>query len=455
MTLIAFPLVALIHVGYLALRKSGSRKAILVGIAYVHLLTVVENPALSTLGTLLRFPIWGLAVLQVLSLEPGVRVRELLPKSFKLYAILLALFLVWASISLLWSANRTETIIKVTNFTLIVIFLYLSFVRRWAKSDGSVLEDLKAIINPVVLFIFISAVLTMPSILTALGGMVRYQGVFQNPNTLAGLAALCFYPAVHIYMNSRRKIFLFGPIVLILALILAGSRSSTLAIVLAGLLVLVLSVLRNVSRLNKMMPPLFAFMYVGIVSYLFFRAKGWASSDESTINALPRQLNFAVSDTLFNGREELWLLGLDLFKERPLLGYGFNGTRTVVKDLIENGFYFVEVAQLHNSYLEILVDLGAVGAVFYFTALLIVIRQVIQNVEASPLLSAGVISPLVLALSESVLFGLSSVAAFIFWTLSVVIFSPQISSRRLREEDEMEHSSEHDSPDECAANRTI
>ncbi|MCS5480815.1 O-antigen ligase family protein [Corynebacterium sp. YIM 101645] len=422
--LITVPFAALIHVLIQMLQREGMRKAILLAIAYVHLLTITQSSLLTAIGTAMRLPIWAIAIVQALTLAAPPRKGKFLPKSFRIYILLLTLFLLWGTISLLWSVDRADTTIKVVNFSLIIVFLYISFTRRWIKSFEAALEDLRVLVIAVISFIVISVLFTAPDIIESLRGLERYQGIFHNPNTIAALAAAFFYPSLLVYQNQKQKALLIIPALLITALFLSGSRSSTLAIILSGLAVLILRVLRNRRHLNRLIPGASLLVGAGVITYLGLRAANRIEADADISSFLPRQLNLEVSSTLFNGREELWTVGLVLFSENPFRGYGFNGTRTALKEYRDSGLYSGQATQLHNSYSEILVDLGAVGGLIFLGILIILIFKLMQNIYTIPLLSASVLTLLILANSESALFGLSSLVAIMFWTLCIMLFVP-------------------------------
>lgn len=67
-------------------------------------------------------------------------------------------------------------------------------------------------------------------------------------------------------------------------------------------------------------------------------------------------------------RVQLWKAGLDFFLEKPLLGWGDNGKRIAIN---KSGWMPANVkanfGHLHNSYLELLVNYGLLGLLFYIS----------------------------------------------------------------------------------------
>ena len=71
----------------------------------------------------------------------------------------------------------------------------------------------------------------------------------------------------------------------------------------------------------------------------------------------------------FSGRTKVWREGLRLFKESPLLGYGFHADRLILK------------TQMHNAYLHALVQTGLIGTIVFVAALLLGWFQVLKAVR--------------------------------------------------------------------------
>jgi O-antigen ligase len=66
------------------------------------------------------------------------------------------------------------------------------------------------------------------------------------------------------------------------------------------------------------------------------------------------------ANDLLSGRSEMWPLGLSLFQEQPILGYGLGASQGLIE---ANSWLFVESqgSHFHNSYLTVLVETGIVG----------------------------------------------------------------------------------------------
>ena len=81
-----------------------------------------------------------------------------------------------------------------------------------------------------------------------------------------------------------------------------------------------------------------------------------------------------------NGRVDLWLTGLKLFKTRPLFGYGLDNLDNAVK---ENGLPpLIAKGNLHNTYIDVLVGCGLAGFICLVLFLLIMLINAIKFFRA-------------------------------------------------------------------------
>ena len=67
------------------------------------------------------------------------------------------------------------------------------------------------------------------------------------------------------------------------------------------------------------------------------------------------------------------------FKESPLIGYGVNNYRVLDKEATGFGFY------AHNTYIEIAVDFGVVGLVWYYLVYVILVLRLLKTAKNNPL----------------------------------------------------------------------
>ena len=82
----------------------------------------------------------------------------------------------------------------------------------------------------------------------------------------------------------------------------------------------------------------------------------------------------SIVDKSISDREYLSAIALQLFKQKPVLGWGCDNVRSY---LISIGFRLEVYA--HNNYLELLADYGIIGFVLYYSFYVKAIFQAIKN----------------------------------------------------------------------------
>jgi O-antigen ligase len=124
-------------------------------------------------------------------------------------------------------------------------------------------------------------------------------------------------------------------------------------------------------------------------------------------------------DNTLTGRTEVWEDVLPAMRARPLLGYGFGSFWTDAR----RALYLIPTA--HNGYLDILLQLGEVGLVFYAVWLLSCARQLhralSQDYDWASLAICFLIMGLVYNATESALSSLTEPMTAVIVLASVVV----------------------------------
>lgn len=76
---------------------------------------------------------------------------------------------------------------------------------------------------------------------------------------------------------------------------------------------------------------------------------------------------FISAGDISNGRFDLWKRSLDIFYEHPLLGVGIKGTTTIMSEAT------------HNVYIQLLSDLGIIGAAIFYWSLFYPFLKLVAN----------------------------------------------------------------------------
>ena len=176
--------------------------------------------------------------------------------------------------------------------------------------------------------------------------MPRLTGLSNDPNIFAFSMALPFWWLNKNRGNSKSYHVLYFAICL--CIILTLSRS---AIIIYGFL-LIVAMLSKPKNLLKSFRLFVAFGIVSLFVYVIFVAK-W---EEFLLPILRSRYESAGTGS---GRFELWQIGLEIFKSNPVFGIGWYNF------LFYNVSYYGGTNYAHNTFLEVLVELGVVGFLLY------------------------------------------------------------------------------------------
>jgi hypothetical protein len=289
---------------------------------------------------------------------------------------------------------------------------------------------------------------------------LRFQGLGQNPNTVAMLAAVAAPLAMRYVLAPAvlgRRLGVMALAVLYATVVASGSRGALLALF-AGLLLVALllhghwrhrlvtsvavlgllfggvfvndALLRGVQGPPE--PPAIAAPASTLPPTASPGGTATASAGGSTTNQLPRMEDEigsanAAADAqvrrLFgaSGRAAAWRGAFTQAEKRPVLGFGFGTEDRVFTDR----FYAFEGSRPENSYLGLFLELGAVGVAVFVgigVALLLVLVRGERAGRATTVAAAGgVLAGYALGVGQSYVYSVGNVATVSFWMCALML----------------------------------
>jgi O-antigen ligase len=183
----------------------------------------------------------------------------------------------------------------------------------------------------------------------------RIYSTFGNPNIAGTWYAIMILAGLYFYDNSAKWKKAFYTVVtclLILALYLTGSRGA------AGGLVMGLTVYALLRRQWKNMGFLVTIFVT--VTLLMIVPSNWFPS-MSVINNANSSMTHAVQSSI-TGRSQLWQSAINMFKLKPVTGWGLLGVYFADSSLY---LYHARMTHLHNIWLTLIAMLGIVGLGIY------------------------------------------------------------------------------------------
>ncbi len=337
-------------------------------LAFLCLLTVVavlpvENVfVIPGIGSLSRFA----GILLIASAVPAFLGRGFVSiRSLPITVFLLALYVLWALASLMWSIEPSTTMGYVFTFVQLLILLVViwqlcvSDKERFAVQQAYVIGCVVAVGDGVRNFV--------------MGNEAVYQRFAvsnTDPNDYALILALGIPMAWDLFANRRGPMrilnLLYVPLAL-LALVLSGSRGGALAAA-VGLLVFPLGFFA-LDRFGKRL--ILAGLTAVVLAVPFF----WGSIASTIGSSIERiaTVGEEISSGTLNDRAVIWDIGMEAFGATPLTGVGGGAFPAA----IEKSSGLRELA--HNTFISVAVEMGAVGFLLFVTILVVQLVPLLRS----------------------------------------------------------------------------
>jgi len=245
----------------------------------------------------------------------------------------------------------------------------------------------------------------LSAFLVALYGMLQYLGIMRGPsgsegglgqiistlgnrNFIGGFMAYLLFPAVILVIQAKARwirvvsipmiAFCFGMAMMLRQRGVVVALALALLMFLAGVLIF-----RSVAPIRRSRRWLLALILCVVVSFLVQAPSGplnslIAESAEST--SLIGRIWERYGD---DARSWDWLIGIDMFKDSPLVGVGLGNYKlnflpykvaflqSERADMFD--FYIPRAAQAHNEYVQILAETGILGFGFVAAAVILIV----------------------------------------------------------------------------------
>ncbi len=251
--------------------------------------------------------------------------------------------------SILWSDNPTKTFVNTghlfggTAVALAAAIAYRNDFHRLMKLLGYALG-----IN---IIAQLAAVVVIPGIAVHTAG--RWQGLTGNPNTMGLIAFLVIWLNVgSVLLSSVSN----RPIHLVLAALgvigLLGSRSMTAIVCTVAAVVLIVVLCRRHGLGSSISTRFIVFLAIVLpllLNLALLSNYGTTMRDISDFFGRPASLV---------GREELWADAVDLIRERPWIGWGFDSKSGILSQTS------LPFTNFHNGFLDLTVQGGLVALAF-------------------------------------------------------------------------------------------
>lgn len=199
-----------------------------------------------------------------------------------------------------------------------------------------------------------------PSVLEgSFGRWLRAYGGFSHPNILGGFIVIAILFLIALYLQNKKSkcnfLFWMALIILFQALVFSFSRSAGLALILS--LVFLFFYLYRQKKLAKIWPILGVLILITAINFVFFQ-----DLIQSRLNGEDR-----LEIKSRQERQVLEVHAKELLGSNFIFGYGINNYIPAVFNRVDNNLNVWQYQPAHNIYLLVLIELGILGFLIYFS----------------------------------------------------------------------------------------
>ncbi len=288
--------------------------------------------------------------------------------------IIMALFVLMAAASYMWSLFPEGTLVQVFSYVQLLTMVWL--IWELAPRPRGQIRLMQAYI----LGTIVSAVDTVYLYLSHQESVYqRYAGAKLDANDLGLIMALSIPISYYLLIRTSGRAGWIYRLHLVLAgttVLLTASRGATLASIVA-LMIVPLTHARLTSR-QRFVVFLTVFLLVcGALAFV-------PSTSWDRLSTVPNEF----AQGTFTGRTVIWKAGWEIFRDHPLLGIGANAFRLVVSRILAEPIRLDQTVlpsapPAHNTFLSVLVEQGVIGFAL-FCALLVILALSLKQMPSFP-----------------------------------------------------------------------
>lgn len=306
--------------------------------------------------------------------------------------LLLILYFLLASISLVYTSTISESIEKVLKLT---AFLFIPLAFLLVNPDKSLLEKAKKV------FVFSCMVFCVFSLLSLVYNFVLHREIAHHYHFVQSAMYSEYMPEDAMFLNTALAFVLFGSfsksyklfigLLFLIVIVLFGVRLGLgvylLILIIYGILhfkqllklqtlvVLIVAVLGSIYLINN--NPYVNDKFYGSLAMLGFDTSERVSEITEDYHHL-------------GVRNEIWKSSLTLIKEKPVLGHGAGAEKFELNKIYEAKGLELIGFNSHNQFLSTFVQYGAIGFLWLVALFFVLLRKTIVHRNLTGFLVIGV-----------------------------------------------------------------
>jgi O-antigen ligase len=414
--------------------------------------TVFSMPKLIVLRaiSLAIMLLWGAKIFSERKFEYVKTPFNLLLLAYAAVSVLTTIFSITPFTSIFGAEGRFIGIISVFNFLLLPLFI-INFLK-----EKKFLRELLTV------GFFTSAVIAIYGILQYFGifqetfnwsedPSSRVFGTFGHGNHFGAYLAANFFIGFYLFRmqtkNPYKWIYGIAALILLPALILTASRGAMFSMVAAALIITVIAIRHRNKFVKKENSKKLTIGIASIILILLLSSQLlWDTIKETPIVERTSQTITSIQEGNIPDRVSWWLSGIEMFRERPVLGFGLSTFRDAYSQFRRKDYRTLDgnVQDLitpeaaHNEYLNVAATQGLFGFIAFIGIIIFAVSTILKSIRETrskddARILTGILAALTVMLTQLFFsFGVISTYTITYILLGVAVAYSDTRTKEIR-----------------------
>lgn len=273
---------------------------------------------------------------------------------------LIALFSSFSFVSGVWAINPSTAFSR--GLSLIILFVFTVLVYQVFEPENISLIFKYIYIAGIAMTFFSIMDSGFASFYDALIQGKRMTGTMVAANTYGVYLSVSFISGIHFLVRSNRKILNFLGLGIVGMGLLSSNSRNAFIVCAIGLVLYWLICIPNTEMIKKIRIIIIA----GLLVYILYRYGLF----DSIINRMNNLELDGTGDNSVNHRMFMISFGLSQFLKSPIWGFGINNAQYLLESFFARTY-------LHNNYIELLVDVGLIGFLLYYSNYILTLKRML------------------------------------------------------------------------------
>ena len=300
---------------------------------------------------------------------------------FEKSSILYLIFILWTLSSIFFSYNKVEALVTFNQF--FSIFISFIIIKTLLHNIPNGIDFiLKLFLILLTLEVFMSLIPIIKDIENnkLLIRSMDYKGASANIN-ITSFSILYKTPILLYFLTKEKKIymkfiFIFLLFSIFLIISILGTRGAYIGTIICVISYLAFLLKTNFKILFKIKQ--FAILCLTLILVLFANVNLAQGGTDAISRASTISLN--TEDGSVNSRLRYYKQGINHFIENPIIGVGIGNWKLFSIDYDKNNIdAFIVPYHAHNDFIQLLVELGLLGLIFYILFIFFSVNKLFKN----------------------------------------------------------------------------